>query len=125
MSTAAAILYYAGVWIAIGALISTVFLTIGIDRLDEDAQGAYVFRVLLVPALLLIWPAVLWRWYILERGRDEWPKRHTPPRDAHFWVAILFAVSIPCIILLGLSQRQTWPSDFAPQQLSTGKEQSQ
>lgn len=110
---------------AIGALISTVFLTIGIDRIDEDAQGAYVFRVLLVPALLMIWPAVLWRWYILESGRDQWSKRHKPPRDAHFWVAILFVVSIPCIILLGLSQRQTWQSDFTPQQLSAGKEQSQ
>jgi len=125
MSTAAAILYLAGVWMAIGALISTVFLTIGIDRIDEDAQGAYVFRVLLVPALLMIWPAVLWRWYILESGRDQWSKRHKPPRDAHFWVAILFVVSIPCIILLGLSQRQTWQSDFTPQQLSAGKEQSQ
>jgi uncharacterized membrane protein YjgN (DUF898 family) len=46
----------AQVWGLIGALVVVPFLTFGIDRFDADARGAYVFRVLLVPALLLIWP---------------------------------------------------------------------
>lgn len=118
MNQAEAILYGLEIWMIIGALIAVVFLTIGIDRIDEDAQGAYVFRLLLVPALLLIWPLVLWRWLVLETGRDAWDKRHKPPRNAHFWVSILFAIAIPGIMVIGLSQRQQWPADFTPQQIA-------
>ena len=106
------------IWCSIGAIIALVFLTIGIDRIDEDAQGAYVFRLLLIPAILLIWPLVLWRWYILESNRDAWSKRHSPPRHAHFWIATIFAITIPGIIILGLATRQIWPADFKPQKLS-------
>lgn len=125
MNEAEAILYFLKVWMIIGAVIAVVFLTIGIDRIDEDAQGAYAFRPLLVPALLIIWPLVLWRWYILETGRDQWQKRHNPPRNAHFWVAIVFAVSIPVIIMVGLAQRQVWPADFTPQKISQAQGQNQ
>ena len=118
MNVAEAILYYLQIWMTIGAVIALVFLTIGIDRIDEDAQGAYAFRPLLVPALLVIWPLVLWRWFVLETGNDKWEKRYKAPRNAHFWVAIIFALSIPSIIVLGLAQRQTWPADFTPQQIS-------
>lgn len=118
MTIAEAILYYLQMWMIVGALIAVVFLTIGIDRLDEDAQGAYVFRPLLVPALLVIWPLILWRWFVLETGRDRWEKRYTPPRNAHFWVAIIFAISIPVIIMVGWAQRQVLPADFTPQKIS-------
>lgn len=123
MNEAEAILYFVEIWLIIGAVIAAVFLTIGIDRFDEDSQGAYAFRPLLVPAVLVIWPLVLWRWYVLETGRDQWDKRHKPPRNAHFWVAVVFAASIPAIIIVGLAQRQTWPADFTPQKIS--QEQSQ
>lgn len=125
MDQAQAIFLAVQIWCSIGAIIALIFLTIGIDRIDEDAQGAYVFRLLLIPAILLIWPLVLWRWFILETGRDAWPNRHSPPRHAHFWVAIVFAISIPAIIIVGLSVRQTWPGDFEPQKLSLLEEQNQ
>ncbi len=112
-------------WTLIGALVALVFLTVGIDRIDEDAQGAYAFRPLLIPACLLIWPLIIWRWFVLETGRDQWPKRHKPPRESHFWVAIAFAVAIPVIMLLGFSQKQEWPADFKPQKISSEQEQSQ
>jgi len=118
MDQAQAIFFAIQIWCAIGALVCTLFLVIGIDRIDEDARGAYVFRLLLIPAILLIWPLVLWRWFILETGRDHWPTRHEPPRHAHFWIAVIFAITIPGIIILGLSQRQIWPGDFQPQKLS-------
>jgi len=119
MNIVDAIFLFLNVWAIIGGLVAVVFLTIGIDRIDEDAQGAYVFRVLMVPAILLIWPLVLYRWFILETGQDNWEKRYKPPRAAHFWVAIIFAVSIPVIMIIGLSLRQTWPVDFTPQKLSS------
>lgn len=125
MNEAQALFFAFQIWCSIGAIIALIFLTIGIDRIDEDAQGAYVFRILLVPAILLIWPLVLWRWFILETNRDAWPNRHSPPRHAHFWVAIVFALAIPSIIVMGLVVRQTWPTTFEPQKLSLLEEQSQ
>lgn len=118
MNEAQALFFAFQIWCSIGAIIALIFLTIGIDRIDEDAQGAYVFRILLVPAILLIWPLVLWRWFILETKRDAWPNRHSPPRHAHFWVAIIFALAIPSIIVMGMVVRQTWPVNFEPQKLS-------
>ncbi len=118
MNEAEAVFLFVKIWSAVGTVIALVFLTVGIDRIDEDARGAYVFRLLLIPGILFLWPLVIWRWMILETGRDRWLNRHKPPREAHFWVAVLFAVAIPAIMLLGLSQRQQWPSEFEPQQLS-------
>jgi len=111
------------IWCSIGAIIAFIFLIFGIDRIDEDAQGAYVFRLLLIPAILLIWPLVLWRWIILETNKDTWSNRYKPPRHAHFWVAIIFALAIPSIIVLGLATRQVWPVDFKPQKLSMLEEE--
>nr|WP_239479756.1 hypothetical protein [Actibacterium sp. 188UL27-1] len=99
-------------------MISVAFLFIGIDRIDEDARGAYIFRPLLVPAILLIWPLVLWRWYVLEAGREIWSKHYRPPRASHLVAAILMAAGIGTALFLGLSNRQTWPADIAPERLS-------
>ena len=50
-----------------GAAVAAAFLFVGIDRVDPAARGAYAFRPLLVPGLILLWPAVAWRWWALER----------------------------------------------------------
>ena len=50
-----------------GIAVAMAFLFIGLDRLDPAARGAYAFRPLLVPGLVLLWPLVLWRWWILAR----------------------------------------------------------
>ena len=105
-------------WLTIGVFVAVVFLTFGVDRIDEDARGAYVFRPLLVPGILLIWPLVLWRWFRLETGSGLEPARYRPVRSAHFITSIVMAALIAAVIFIGLSQRQSWPSDFAPQQLS-------
>lgn len=57
---------YALVGVGVGAL----FLLIGIDRIDEDARGAYLFRPLLIPALISLWPLVILRWARLELKKD-------------------------------------------------------
>ena len=117
--TAAAIIV-AGVkgWLWIGAGVAVIFLFWGIDRIDEDARGAYVARPLFVPAILIIWPLVLWRWWILETGRDDWAKRHDPPRNAHAVASLLMAAAIAAALAFGLMARQTWPSDIAPERLA-------
>lgn len=52
-----------------GIVVAAAFLLIGLDRLDPAASGAFGFRPLLAPGLVLIWPLVLARWLILERRR--------------------------------------------------------
>jgi hypothetical protein len=117
MHTAAALVDFAMWWCWIGLAVAVVFLTFGIDRVDQNARGAYVFRVLLLPATILIWPLVLWRWVVLETGRDNLANRHRPPRRSHGLAALAFAIAIPAIIITGVTIKQTWPGDMAPVQL--------
>lgn len=51
-------------WAGLG--VAAVFLLFGIDRIDPSAHGAYAFRPLLIPGIVLLWPAVLLRWIWLE-----------------------------------------------------------
>lgn len=125
MNEAELILFIVKVWGAIGALIAIPFLTFGIDRIDEDARGAYVFRPLLFPGILVIWPFILWRWYLLAYGKDEWPRRYNPRRASHQWVAFIMPIAIVVILTVGLSIRQSWPDDIAPIQLTTPEAVSQ
>ncbi len=54
---------------AVGAVLALAFLLWGIDRIDAAAGGAYAFRPLLLPGLVLLWPLVAARWLALERRR--------------------------------------------------------
>lgn len=119
--SAASLLGLVEVYVWIGAAVAAVFLTWGIDRIDADARGAYVFRPLLVPGVLLLWPFVLWRWWVLESGRDDWRRRHDPPRRAHQGAAVAMSLAIVLALGLGLANRQIWPADIAPEQLSAAE----
>ncbi len=125
MSTAEALVDFIRLWFTTGGVVAVAFLLIGIDRIDEDAQGAYVFRPLLVPGILLIWPLVLWRWWVLETGRDKPEARFRVVRKGHGIVALGLAVLVILTIITGLSIRQQWPADFEPQRLSAAEEQTQ
>ena len=63
---AATIVNAAMVYGAVGLPVAAVFLLWGIDRIDPAASGAYAFRPLLVPGIVLLWPVVLLRWAWLE-----------------------------------------------------------
>ena len=63
----AAIIVHVGMlYGAAGLAVAALFLLWGIDRVDPAASGSYAFRPLLVPGIVLLWPAVLWRWIRLE-----------------------------------------------------------
>ena len=53
---------------AVGALVAAALLFYVLDRIDPAARGAYAFRPLLVPGVVLLWPLVLWRAIILLQG---------------------------------------------------------
>jgi len=55
-------------WLGIGVLVGVAFLFLGIDNVDDSARGAYAFRPLLLPGLVLLWPFVVLRWYLLARS---------------------------------------------------------
>lgn len=55
-------------WLATGLVVAMAFLLFGIERLDPSARGAYAFRPLLLPGLTLLWPYVLWRWFVANRA---------------------------------------------------------
>lgn len=116
--SAAFVVDLAGWWLTIGAVIAVPFLLFGIDRIDEDAEGAYAFRPLLIPGVMLIWPLVLWRWMRLETGADRNIARYRPPRAVHLPVAFVMAGALVFAVIAGLAVRQDWPDDIAPEQLS-------
>ena len=121
MDVAQALVLAMQAWGIIGAVVAAVFLTIGIDRIDEDSRGAYIFRPLLIPGVLLIWPLVLWRWWQVESESAPWAARYRPVRAYYGIAVILMSAGIVAITVLGLSVRQTWPADVAPVQLSEGE----
>ena len=123
MDVAQAIVLALQVWGIVGALVAVIFLTIGIDRIDEDARGAYVFRPLLIPGVLIIWPLVLWRWWQIEVENTPWAARYRPVRAPHGPFVIAMSIGIVVIVITGLSIRQTWPADAVPVQLSAGTDQ--
>ncbi|MBY5932086.1 hypothetical protein KUV51_03665 [Tateyamaria omphalii] len=120
MDVATALVMAMQTWGIVGALVAAVFLTIGIDRIDEDVRGAYIFRPLLIPGVLLIWPLVLWRWWQIETERAAWADRYRPVRASYGLAVVLMSLGIIAVVIAGLSVRQSWPADIAPVQLSEG-----
>lgn len=104
-------------WLALGGLVAVLFLAFGIDRIEPNARGAWAFRPLIAPGLILIWPLVLWRWRLAARGWDE-QRRHLPPRRAQDRLGIALALAIPLILALAFSVRQGAPRDQAAVRLS-------
>ena len=123
MDLAQALVIAMQTWGIIGGLVAAVFLSVGIDRIDEDARGAYIFRPLLIPGVLVIWPLVLWRWWRIESQSAPWAARYRAVRTNYGLAVIAMSIAIIAVICAGWSARQTWPADSAPVQLS--KEASQ
>lgn len=100
------ILITIGTWyLYAGGAVAVWFIPFGIGRLDENAEGAWIFRPLLIPGVLLIWPLILWRCVVLRNG-EERLDRHTMPRIRQERATLVFACAVPLIILLALSVRQ-------------------
>ncbi|MGI9422799.1 MAG: hypothetical protein ACR2PA_06370 [Hyphomicrobiaceae bacterium] len=111
METATFLVWLASLWLYAGAAVATAFLIFGIGRVDDSARGAYIFRPLIVPGILLLWPLVLWRWIRLETGWMPGPSRYRPVRSAHAPVWFMLAILIPAIFVVSLAVRQNWPTE--------------
>jgi hypothetical protein len=56
------IYWLAAGYVCCGGAVAVAFLSLGLDRIDPSARGAYTVRPLLVPGLMLLWPLVLVIW---------------------------------------------------------------
>lgn len=103
-----------------GAAVAVVFLLFGVGKLDENAQDAWVFRPLLIPGVLLIWPLVIWRWAVLRRGEQKLD-RHRMPRIRQERAQLAFVIVIPLIIMTALFVRQDPDMLPAPELIEAAK----
>ncbi len=112
-----AVRHAAQVYASVGTLVALAFLAFGLARIDPGARGAYGFRPLLLPGLVLLWPLVLWRWWRLARGsaRLGLGRRYTGTHRA-VWTAL--AVLLPLLLLGALASRQSGPLEAASERLS-------
>ncbi len=102
------VMVYAGV----GGLIAAVFLVWGLDRIDSRARGAHVFRPLLIPGVVVLWPLVLGRWIELEIAPAKPPiDRHRPPLRMQTGLTVALALAIPVFLFGGLVIRQDGPME--------------
>lgn len=108
---AADLIWLAQVYLGFGAVSAAAFLVIGIDRVDENARGVWVFRPFLVPGILLIWPLVLLRWWQMERVGDMGEARFRPPLTSQPRLAAAMALAIVVIITSAMILRQDGPNE--------------
>lgn len=63
IETIEAILGVMAIYAAVGAVFATLFLSLGLNRIDKGAKGAGLgFRLLIIPGLIALWPLMLIRW---------------------------------------------------------------
>lgn len=67
MNTAATLYQILVVYAAIGAALGLAFILVGIESTDRASVGAYAFRPLLLPGLMILWPLVAARWIAARR----------------------------------------------------------
>ncbi|MEM6489707.1 MAG: hypothetical protein AAF677_15800 [Pseudomonadota bacterium] len=113
-STAATLIAAGEGWLWLGGLTAAAFLLFGLDRLEPSARGAYAFRALIVPGLVLLWPLVLWRWWVLARRAWDEQQRHAPPLPLQGRAALALAAAVPAILVAALAVRQPEPAPRAP-----------
>lgn len=119
--SAQAIRHAAQAYSAVGALVAVAFLAFGLARVAHGARGAYAFRPLLLPGLVLLWPLVLWRWALLARAAGHEPvaiglgRRYV---GVHRAAWLLLAVLLPLLLVGALSLRQSGPLETAPVRLA-------
>lgn len=109
MGAAALIVMLGQAWLLAGLGVALAFLLFGLDRIDPAARGAYGFRPLLLPGLVLLWPLVVWRWLEVMSsppascGPPALRRRH---KRAHALLWLILAGLLPLVLGTALALRQ-------------------
>ena len=104
------LLEFLRLYLLVGGLVAAWFCFYGLGKVDGNGEGAWVFRPLILPGLVMLWPLVVWRLAQIMRGWDE-AERHVPPRKIQDRMGIMLAVFIPFILAICLSVKQERPLD--------------
>jgi hypothetical protein len=120
MSFAKTLVYLGEAYLALGLCAAAAFLAFGLSRVSASARGAYAFRVLIVPGLVLLWPHVLFRWRGLALHGEEGFRRPNLPRQrqAHAVVWRAAVVLVPALLVAFQALRPRETLDLAPIRLS-------
>jgi hypothetical protein len=52
------------VYVSLGLIFASAFVTVGVGRIDPAARGsAALFRLLIVPGTVALWPVLARRWW--------------------------------------------------------------
>ena len=62
MAIAEIILLLAEWYLYAGGAVALAFIVYGVDKIDDAAHGTFLFRLLIVPGLVGLWPLVLVMW---------------------------------------------------------------
>jgi len=92
-------------WLVVGLGVAVAFLLFGLDRIDASARGAYGFRPLLLPGLVLLWPLVLRRW-LAAPAPDLQPPLWRRHKRLHAAIWAGLALLLPAILATALALRQ-------------------
>ncbi len=69
MQTAEIVLLVLATYLSIGSIVGLAFVAIGVDRIDPGAQGvSWMFRFLILPGSVALWPIVTLRWIQALKG---------------------------------------------------------
>jgi hypothetical protein len=56
------------VYLALGVLFLIPFLTKGITKVDEEADGSTIgFKIIIIPGVIVFWPMLLSKWMKAKR----------------------------------------------------------
>ncbi|KZK75536.1 hypothetical protein PsW64_05444 [Pseudovibrio sp. W64] len=71
MIVAEGIILIAQIYCVIGLVVALAFISFGLGRVELAARGAFLFRLQIIPGLILLWPIVIVRWIALERSGEK------------------------------------------------------
>jgi hypothetical protein len=117
MTIAVAVIMIVKAYLLTGLAVAIPFLVFGIDRTDPSALGAYGFRPLIFPGLVLLWPLVALRWAGIWKEHPDGDLR--AQRNAHLWIWAILALLLSAALTLAWSQRQVILPQPPSQRLSS------
>jgi hypothetical protein len=103
-------------YLALGVLFAVAFHAAGLHAVDAGARGAgALFRVLITPGIVALWPVLAARWRRAARGAGGPGPVHPPvagadPQRLHRRLAIALAVLVPAAAAIGVVLRPGSPA---------------
>ncbi len=109
----------AGAYTVVGLLLAVALHFKGLGRIDEDiADAGVVFRLLITPGMVALWPLLVTRWLSAGRSGSQLDDADTPRssaalRQAHRKLAATTTVVISVLVAIGLLARPGAPPMIA------------